>query len=189
MASAFVTALINDSPDLYRFLDPRVCAMCGLEDFRCHCCDTYDDMPAEMPEIKEEDGYCSGCKLDERYCECWVDEFDFIFEMGDFNPFPEIEDLPKHIFHRLCSDKQRTWDYDRYCGRENEPTWKRQVRGPRQWARHERRILAKVHPIGFETAVQIKDAVEDLRDQRTHEFVAQNVVRRCRIPSFESLTA
>lgn len=189
MASAFIAALINDSPDLYRFLDPRVCAMCGLEDFRCHCYDTYDDMPYETPTSQEESGYCGWCQLDEMYCVCRENGFDFTRYTDDFNPFPEIEDMPKHIVHRLCGGRQRTWDYDRCCGREHEPTWKRQVREPRQWARHERRILAKVHPIGLETAVQIADVVENLRDQRTHEYIAQNVVQRCRIPSSESLTA
>jgi len=182
----------GDSDD---FLDLEICDNCRKNVIHCFCHDGYydewhDDVLCENSKIKEAEAYyCFGCYFPREYCECWEVEWDFTSDMDDFGSFPEVDEMPRHIVRRLDRSKMRKlyYDYNRRFRRARnhralDNAWKRQVREPRQWARHAWRILATVHPLGIEEGVFIRDSVENMHDQRTHEFVAQNIVRRNRNP-------
>lgn len=189
MASAFITALINDSPDLLKFLDPMICGMCGKSIFSAQhndkCCQSMEmytdaDMPNAIPMSEEGLEYCNGCFRLERDCECFDNEFDFCSDTDDFDPLPEADELPRNFFRRWRQNTPRIWDYDRDCGRERERTWKRQVRAVKLWARHARRIAKNVKSLDLEAYDFIEWVNQEFREGQRMDFIANNVVRRRR---------
>lgn len=146
---------IDNSMEPDKFLDTRICELCLRDFLVCHCYDTYDDMLLETPNIQKElEVYCSGCLFDERYCECWKDEWNFTSDMNDFNPFPEADEFPYLFAEQHCY-----WFPRRHELSKGDTSWKRQVRVVKQWARHAHRIAKNVKPLDLLDYLVIRDFV------------------------------